>query len=215
MGITLLCGGLVLFSVLHLLTATRSIRKPLSKRMGEGPYKGIFALLSLVCFGGALHGYATMEYTEYWQPQEVMVLVQTFVVMPLSLVLLVSSYVSKGTRRLTRHPMLVGVALACFGHVLVNGDLAAVLLFGGIGVYCLLAMLWSDVQAKPLQEAREGKLLAQTGYLPSIKRLQVMPQDILPKLGVLGPSIGLVVYGLALTYHGQVIGISPLASVLR
>lgn len=214
LGLILLCGGLALFSILHLATATRSIRRPIVGRLGEGAYKGIFALLSLASFGGMLHGYATMEYIEYWQPEKMVVLAQTFIFMPISFVLLVSSYVSRGTRRLTRHPMLIGVTLACFGHVLVNGDLAAIVLFGGIGGYCILAMLWSDIQTKASLEERDCQLLAQTGYMPSLMRLRVAPQDILPRLGIIGPSIGVVLYGLALTYHGQLFGVSPLSSLM-
>ncbi|MEH6629956.1 MAG: NnrU family protein [Halopseudomonas aestusnigri] len=214
MGLILLCGGLALFSILHLATATKSIRRPLVGRLGEGGYKGIFALLSFASFGGMLHGYATMEYIEYWQTEKVLVLVQTFVFMPISFVLLVSSYVTQGTRRLTRHPMLVGVTLACFGHVLVNGDLAAIILFGGLGGYCILAMLWSDIQTKAALDERDCLLLYQTSYLPSPMRLRVTPQDILPRLGILGPSIGVVLYGLALTYHGQLLGVSPLSSLM-
>ncbi|WP_419903716.1 NnrU family protein [Kiloniella sp.] len=213
MGIILLCGGLFLFAFLHLLTATKSIRTPLAKRFGEGPYKGVFALLSLVAFALAMHGYASMDYIEYWQPIRILVLVQTFVIMPVSVTLLVSSYVSRGTQRITRHPMLTGVALACFGHLLVNGDLAAIFLFGGLAIYCVVAMLWSDVQAKLSAEEKVQQFLAQTGYVPAFTRLRVTPQDLLPRLGVLGPAIGVVMYGLALTYHGQVFGVSPLSSI--
>ncbi|MFD2204396.1 NnrU family protein [Kiloniella antarctica] len=220
MGLIFLCGGLAFFSALHLATATKVIRRPLVQCLGEWPYKGIFALLSLVSFMAALHGYAMMDYIEYWKADKLLVLVQTFVLMPVAFVLLISSYVSKGTRRLTRHPMLTGMALACFGHVFVNGDLAGILLFGGLGVYCILAMLWSDIQAKISHEdarveERDFKVLTQTSYMPSFIRFKVLPQDILPRLGVLGPVLGIVIYGLVLTYHGQVIGVSPLSSLME
>ncbi|OUS16499.1 hypothetical protein A9Q97_02355 [Rhodospirillales bacterium 47_12_T64] len=190
----------------------------MANRLGEGPYKGVFALLSLASFGAAIQGYVSIEYIEYWeywQPSRIAVLIQSFVIMPISLILLTSSYVSRGTRRLTRHPMLVGVALACFGHVLVNGDLAAILFFGGLGGYCILAMLWNDIQARSSGEEQDRLFLLQTGYLPSLTRLKKTPQDTLPRLGVLGPAVGGMAYGLAITYHGQVIGVSPLSSLVN
>ena len=215
MGLYLLVGGLLVFSILHLATATKKIRRSLVGYVGELPYKGIFALLSLVSFGVALHGYSLSPYVELWQGGHVLILLQSFVIMPISIVLLVSSYISKGTRRITRHPMLAGVALACFGHVLVNGDLAFVTFFGGLGIYAVSAMFWSDVQLNQSAKEDDHLLLTQTGYLPSLSRLERKPDDLLPRLGVLGPTIGAVAYGLALTSHSQVIGISPLASLVN
>ncbi|MCZ4281733.1 NnrU family protein [Kiloniella laminariae] len=213
MGTVMLIGGLLVFALLHLATASRSLRSVLARRLGEGPYKGVFALLSLISFAVALHGYAVSDFQEYWQSGRIAILLQSFLIMPLALILLVSSYVSRGTQRLTRHPMLSGVALACFGHLLVNGDQAAVLLFGGLGGYSILAMFWSDYQRRHSSEERDRLFLSQTGYLPGLARLKLQPDDVLPRLGIMGPAIGFVVYGLALSYHGQLIGVSPLASL--
>ncbi|WP_020590970.1 NnrU family protein [Kiloniella laminariae] len=213
-GVPLQIVGLLVFAVLHLATATRSFRSLLVSRLGEGLYKSLFSVLSLLSFAAALYGYARTGFVPYWPNDAAVVLLQSFLIMPLAIILLVSSYVSRGTQRLTRHPMLSGVALACFGHVLVNGDQSAVILFGGLGIYAVIAMVWSDQQRRHSSSEQDQLFLSQTGYLPKISRLKFQPGDTLPRLGVMGPAIGLVAYGLALSYHGQLIGVSPLASLV-
>jgi uncharacterized membrane protein len=46
-----------------------------------------------------------------------------------------------------RHPMLTGVILWAIAHLLVNGDLASILLFGGMGLWAVLSMLLINAQA--------------------------------------------------------------------
>lgn len=58
--------------------------------------------------------------------------------MPIASVLLVAAYLPGYLRRLVRHPMLLGVALWGACHLLANGDLASLLLFGGMLVFALL-----------------------------------------------------------------------------
>ncbi|KLN62350.1 hypothetical protein WH96_02240 [Kiloniella spongiae] len=214
MTTSLIIGGLVLFSLLHLVTATRSIRSAAAEHLSELQYKSLFSLLSLVTFGGAIYGYIESSYVEFWVPESAVVLFQSFVLMPIAIILLVSSYISRGTQRLTRHPMLMGVAIACFSHVLVNGDLAFILFFGGLGTYAVLAMIWSDYQCRISKGPKDQLFLEQTGYFPSFGRLYPEEGDILPRVGTLGPVIGAVSYGLAITYHGQLLGVSPLSSLL-
>ncbi|WP_085907384.1 NnrU family protein [Kiloniella majae] len=213
-AIYMIIGGLVLFSLLHLVTATRDLRTAIVGRLGELQYKGLFSFVSLVAFGMAVYGYTQGSYVEYWAAGSVLILLQSFVLMPVAIILLVSSYVTKGTQRLTRHPMLMGVTIVCFSHVLVNGDLIFILFFGGLGIYAVLAMIWSDHQRRISKDPQDKLFLAQTGYLPSLKRLHQSNEDVLPRLGALGLVIGAVSYGLAITYHGQLLGVSPLSSLL-
>lgn len=214
MATYMIIGGLGLFSLLHLLTATRKVRSAIVTQIGELQYKGLFSFASLVAFGTAVYGYVQGSYVEYWVAGSAVILLQSFLLMPVAIILIVSSYISKGTQRLTRHPMLMGVTIACFSHVLVNGDLAFILFFGGLGGYGVLAMLWSDHQRRISRDPEDQFFLEQAGYFPVFGRLHQNNGDLLPRLGTLGPVIGTACYGLAITYHGQLLGVSPLSSIL-
>lgn len=212
MGMTLLAAGLLVFALLHFATAVPPLRSAFVARLGEKPYKGLFALLSLAAFVVAVHGYIAADYTGYWMPSAPLVLIHTFVLMPLAFIFIVSSYLSKGAKRLTRHPMLFGVALASFGHVMVNGDRASILLFGGIGLYCVLAILWSDMQTRRHDRAKWDELAQRTRHMPFVGLVADYAKP-LPGLGLVAPIVGLVLYGLLLVSHGQLFGVLPLASV--
>lgn len=64
-----------------------------------------------------------------------------------------------------RHPMLWGLVIWAFAHLLVNGDLASIILFGGLGIWALVQMMlinraegvWERPEAGPI--AKDGRLV--------------------------------------------------------
>ena len=62
--------------------------------------------------------------------------------MPVALILLVAAFMPTNLKRFTRHPMLWGVTIWAAVHLLANGDLASLILFGSFGVFSLFDM-WS------------------------------------------------------------------------
>jgi uncharacterized membrane protein len=82
-----------------------------------------------------------------------------------SLVLFVGSKVPTNLKRIVRHPQLTGVAVFAIAHLLANGDLRSLVLFGGIGLWAVVEMVsishrdgaWEKPEALPL--AAEIKLL--------------------------------------------------------
>jgi uncharacterized membrane protein len=62
--------------------------------------------------------------------------------MPVALILLVAAFMPTNLKRFTRHPMLWGVTIWAAAHLLANGDLAGLILFGSFGAFSLFDM-WS------------------------------------------------------------------------
>jgi uncharacterized membrane protein len=62
--------------------------------------------------------------------------------MPVALTLLVAAFMPTNLKRFTRHPMLWGVTIWAAVHLLSNGDLASLILFGSFGAFSLFDM-WS------------------------------------------------------------------------
>lgn len=125
--------GLVIFLGVHSVRIfAPAWRDARIASMGEGRWKGIYSLVSLVGLVVLIWGYAlarplapVLYVTPFW-----MVHLQ-LLLMALSFICLAASQLPAGRiKPMLKHPMLVGVKLWAFGHLLVNGDLASVLLFG-------------------------------------------------------------------------------------
>ncbi len=135
----LLVSGLVIFFGVHLFTEARQARAKLIGRIGERPYKGLYALVSLAGFVLIVVGMGRTGTVALWTPPDWGRTVAIWL-MPLAFVLLAAFLVPGNLRRLTAHPMLWGVTLWALAHLLANGDLAGVLLFASFGAYSLFSM---------------------------------------------------------------------------
>jgi uncharacterized membrane protein len=133
--------GLALFFIVHLLPTVPDIRRSVVERYGEGPYKLAFSLLSaaglaLVVYGYAKLGHAPGKNPEIWLPPHWLRHV-TMLLMPIAFVLLAAAYIPSRIRTAVRHPMLAAVKIWAFAHLLVNGDVASIVLFGSFLAYAV------------------------------------------------------------------------------
>lgn len=133
MGYAVFAGGWLLFFGSHIFAAYRNRGDGgLAARMGEGAYKGLFSLVSLVGLAGLIYGYAQIrpDAPIFYEPP-VFVRHIVLALMPVALILLAAAYAPAGyIRKFTRHPMLAAIKLWAFAHLCANGDLASLLLFG-------------------------------------------------------------------------------------
>jgi uncharacterized membrane protein len=134
--------GLLLFLGAH---SVRIVADPWRSaqiaRLGEGPWKGIYSLVSVAGFVLIIWGYALARRApiDVWQPPAWTFPVAS-VLTALAFVLLVAAYVP-GNRFKEKlgHPFVAGVKLWALAHLLSNGRLADVLLFGGFLVWSVFA----------------------------------------------------------------------------
>jgi len=144
MGLLILIVGLILFLGAHGFVTLREPRAAAIARLGEGGYKGLFSLVSLagiVAIGWGFELYRQSGWVDLWYPPDVMRHVAAALVWP-AIVLVLAAYLPGGIRRLAKHPMLAGVKLWAFAHLLANGDLGSIVLFGSFlawGVYARIA----------------------------------------------------------------------------
>ncbi len=134
MGLAVLVLGLVVFIGPHVLVSLRDTRALIVKRLGQGAYKGLFAIASIV--GIALIAYGFSEYRatgwiQVWNPPGFMRHVTVALMWPAT-ICVVAAYIPGRIKTTLKHPMLVGVKLWAFAHLLSNGDLGAIVLFGSI-----------------------------------------------------------------------------------
>jgi uncharacterized membrane protein len=134
MGLAIMIIGLAVFLGSHTLVTLRPQRTALMARIGEGPYKGLFALVSLVGilligYGFAL--YRANGYIDIWMPPRWTRHVTELLVWP-AIIAILAAYIPSQIKRVLKHPMLVGVKLWAVAHLLSNGDLGSIILFASI-----------------------------------------------------------------------------------
>lgn len=132
----LLILGLVLFLGIHTLTTMREVRAAAIGRLGEGPYKGVYSLVSaigLVLIVWGFGRYRSGGYIQVWDPPIAIFHPIALFLLWFAFVALAAAYAPPGKiKAVLRHPMLVAVKAWALSHLLVNGDLGSMLLFGGL-----------------------------------------------------------------------------------
>ena len=132
MGLIVMIVGLGLFFGVHTLTTQRALRARLIKATGEGGYKIGYTLVSLAGFALIIWGFAHYRSSgliEVWSPPKALKHLNTALMLP-AVILVVAAYMRGRIYTTLKHPMLAGVKLWAFGHLLANGDLGGIILFG-------------------------------------------------------------------------------------
>src|SRR5258705_8495163 len=133
-GLAIMIIGLAVFLGSHTLITLRPQRAALIARIGEGPYKALFALVSLVgilLIGYGFGLYRAGGYINIWMPPRWTRHVTELLVWP-AIIAIVAAYIPGEIKRVLKHPMLAGVKLWAVAHLLSNGDLGSVIPFGSI-----------------------------------------------------------------------------------
>jgi uncharacterized membrane protein len=158
----MLIGGLALFFAVHLVPTLPKLRLRFVGSIGASAYSGVFSLVSLLALVLMVWGYGRMQglgrgNPELWMPASWAKHAAVLLMVP-AMILLVAAYVPSRLRRVVRHPMLISVMLWALAHLLANGDLASVLLFGSFLAYGIYD--WISVSQRlalgPLGKAQGG-----------------------------------------------------------
>lgn len=183
--------GLVLFLGTHsLLIAAPQLRERVVSRRGVGAWKGSYAVASLVGLSLIVWGYglARQDPIPLYTPPLGLRHVALLLMLPV-FPLLFASLMSRRIKAALKHPLLIGTILWGAAHLLANGTLADLLLFGGFAAWA--AADW----ASAVQRAHE----------PEPSRAQSVKNDAIAVIG------GLVVYVIFVGgLHRLLFGVSPI-----
>ncbi len=160
--------GVLLWSVAHLLpSAGAPVRARAVERLGQA-YQGLFALVILASIGLMVLGWRSTTPTAVyaapaWGSAAANVLVFA------ALLLFAASGFTSNIKRIVQHPQLTGMLTWGAAHLLANGDIRSLVLFGGLGLWAIVNMLfinrrdgaWQRPGPQPL--AGEWKPLAAAG----------------------------------------------------
>ena len=132
MGLAILILGLAVFLGVHVLVTCRAQRAGAIARMGEGKYKALFSFASLIGIILIAFGFARYRATgwiDVWYPPAWTRHVTVALVWP-AIICFYAAYSPGRIKAVLKHPMLVGVKLWAVAHLISNGDLGSIVLFG-------------------------------------------------------------------------------------
>jgi uncharacterized membrane protein len=188
----LLIAGLVLFLGVHSIAiVSPSFRARAIQRVGEGAWKGLYALISLVGFVLICYGFglARQAPVVLYSPPTWLRHV-TFLIMLPVFPLVLAAYLPGRIKAAAKHPMLAAVKFWAFAHLLANGSLADVLLFGGF-------LAW----------AVADRISVKRRSMPQV--LRTAPPR--PWNDAIAVVLGLAIYALLIGWaHVRLFGVSPL-----
>jgi uncharacterized membrane protein len=187
--------GLIIFLGLH---STRIFaeggREKAIARLGEGPWKGIYSLLSVIGFVLIVWGFAEARYTApalYTAPAGARHLTITF--MLIAMVLLVAYFFKQShITAAVHHPMVWSVAVFGLAHLISNGSAADLVLFGAFLVWAA-----ADLVSSYARDRRDGVVYPEPSWRATVGAI------------VLGLGLWVVI---AFWLHYWLFGVSPLGA---
>ncbi len=155
MNMTIFVLGLVLFLGIHSVRMLApQWREDKIKELGEGSWKGMYSVLSLVGLAIMIYGYA------YAQPEAPIIYITPVWTRHLAFLLVAIAFVSMMVGNLPpgrlkpalKHPMLLAVMIWAFAHLTVNGDLASIILFGSFLIWSIWNRIAVSHRTDPLPQ---------------------------------------------------------------
>jgi len=147
--IIMLLGLIIFFAVHSVSIVNETWRDRMVAELGEWPWKGMYALLSIAGFALMVWGYGLARETPViiYSPPQWLRHAAMLLLLPV-FPLLLAAYLPGRIKIITQHPMLVATKLWAFAHLLANGMLADVLLFGSF-------LAWAVVDRVSMKHRRQ------------------------------------------------------------
>lgn len=153
--------GVLIWAYSHLM---KRVTPGFRASLGDGPGKGVAAALSLLALYLMITGYRAADVIPVWTPPPFMWHINNTLMM--IAVILVNLQANRGTMRTyLRHPMLTAVKTWALAHLLVNGDLASIILFGGMMAWAVVDVILINRMEKPWVRPARGPLINDAIYV--------------------------------------------------
>jgi len=143
MGLAILVLGLALFIATHSLVSLRDLRAGLILELGKPVYHTLFGIASVIEVGLIAWGYSLYRATEYmqiWSPPAGMRHV-TVGLMLIASILLAAYAIPSHIKARVKHPLIAATKTWALAHLLSNGDLGSIILFGALLAWAVYAFV--------------------------------------------------------------------------
>jgi uncharacterized membrane protein len=192
--------GVALFVAVHVVPMVPGWRAALVARLGEGVYKAGFAVLALLGLIGAIVAYRFTPHILLW-PSPPPLRIVTAVLMLAAVLLFAGAGGAPWFKRIVRHPMLWATGLLGVAHLLANGEVAGVILFGGLAVFGFAWQGLTDRRDAEVDPAGFAQTRQTTSFWPFAKwNARRDPVTLRPLV------IGAIVYVALILLHPWLFG---------
>ena len=202
-------------------------RTALVNRWGERIFIAAFSTASLTGLVWMSHAYATARQISLWgqlpplKPVVALAVLIAFVLVATGRTahnptivgqgpLLNTGMEAKGIVRITRHPMMWGIALWALSHLMVNGDLASLIFFGSILLLALVGTRSIDAKRRLVYGDAWRTFEESTSNLPFRAILQGRNRLALSEIGWKSPLAGVVLFLVFLGLHPWLFGVAAI-----
>jgi len=208
----------------HFISST-PLRPRLVATTGEKVYLGLYSLAAFATFGWMIFAYYRAPYAVLWYVPALRYV--PLIVMPIALILMVCGLLTRnptavgqdrlleagdaarGILRVTRHPLMWGIALWAAAHLMARGDAASALFFGTFLVLALSGTAMSDRRkAQALGESWQ-RFAAVTSHVPFAAIVGGRTAFVPAEIGWAKPALGLVLYVVLVLLHPVLFGARP------
>lgn len=207
------------FFLTHSLPIRPPMRPWLAARLGHAGFGVAYSVLSLAVLAWLIGAADRAPYVPlwHWAPWQNHVVLTAMVPVCLILALAIGrpnpfsfggarnesfDPLRPGIVRLTRHPLLLALAIWAAAHLMVNGDLAHAILFGAFGAFAILGMQMID-------RRKQREMGARWNHLDSSRQLS-WPKPASWMSFVIRIAGGVILYAGLLWSHPWMFGVSPL-----
>ncbi len=212
------------FLATHYVSST-PIRGGLVSLLGENVYLGLYTLISLVALGWMIWAYVKAPYERLWWGDEFKA--WAVALMPASLVLIACGLLTRnpsavrqesalrsmgeprGILRITRHPVMWGIALWAAVHLIARGDKASAIFFGGLLLLALSGPVLIDARKDRTIGVDWQRFAAITSSIPFAAILQGRNRFRFDEIGWGKVLVGLALYFVLVFLHPYLFGVRP------
>lgn len=198
-------------------------RPPLVEAIGEKAYLGAYSAVSFVTLGWMAWAYGRAPVLPLWEIPGVEL--WPLAVMPFALVLLASGVMTRnpsavgqagalkteeparGIMRVTRHPVMWGIALWAAVHVLARGDAASLIFFGSFLVLALAGTRLIDARKADSLGEEWARFAAVTSNVPFTAIVEGRNRFSAGEIGAKRMGVGLALYALVVFLHPWLFGV--------
>lgn len=223
---TYLIAASAFFLLIHFGVSGTRLRDVLVARTGAGPYQGAFALASIIGIVWMIHAYGRAPTVELWgrlpglRPLAFPLVFLAFLLAGIGLAtpsptqaggeskLSQGTDLARGIVRITRHPFLWGVALWALVHLIVNGDLASLILFGSLLLLALGGTASIDAKRRRIFGENWNRFAQTTSNVPFAAILAGRNQlgQAVSEIGIVRPLIAAAAFVAIFVFHGRLFG---------
>lgn len=208
----------------HFGIASTHLRDQLVHSVGEGMYRALYSLIAAVAIIWLILAFRVAPFEPLWIPGPVLRHVP-ILLMPVALLFLVGGVSrpnptavgqapdidagepARGILRVTRHPVMWAIGIWAIAHILANGDVASLILFGAFAILSLVGTILIDVRRTQENSPGWGVYLQSTSNLPFMAILEGRQRFVPREIGLRQLVVALALYVLLIVGHPWIAGV--------